>query len=142
MKKYKFPVLLLAFILMNVFTMGQTVESKSMNYVPSSKMENYLESPNIEGLMGSNFRSESVKVTSPKNTDQYTKNEKITFKWDECNSTGSLFLKIIDNAEKTVFEGSVSKSPYVLAKALPAGLYYWKLETEEDLLYVGKFMVK
>jgi hypothetical protein len=37
---------------------------------------------------------------------------------------------------------TVRGSRYVFSQKIPPGLYYWKLESKDELLFLGKFLVK
>jgi hypothetical protein len=99
---------------------------------------NFEPSPNLEGLVQNDFRSTSIEALSPvvgKVTSQ-----PITFKWK--NYDGPVTLKVLTNKEETVFTSTTEASNLTMKKNLIPGLYYWKLETDEELLFVGKFIVK
>lgn len=59
------------------------------------------------------------------------------FKWRGAFPE-TLFLKILDNRAREVFEGSLDngKLPPV---SLNPGLYYWQLQDENETLYTGRF---
>lgn len=99
---------------------------------------NFEPSPNLEGLVQNDFRSTSIEALSPvvgKVTSQ-----PITFKWK--NYDGLVTLKVLTNKEETVFTSTTEASNLTMKRNLVPGLYYWKLETDEELLFVGKFIVK
>jgi hypothetical protein len=106
----------------------------------SSKLlaENFEVSPNLEDLVQNQFRSSSIEAVSPvvgKVTDQ-----PIVFKWKDADSP--LTIKVLTNKELTIESAVVNGRQYTLKKNLTPGMYYWKLETEDELLFVGKFIVK
>jgi len=100
--------------------------------------ENFVESPNLEDLVHGQFRSSSISAVSPvvgKVTSQ-----PITFRWK--NYDEPITLKIMNNKEMVVTTSKVDGNSLTLKENLNPGLYYWKLETEDELLFVGKFIVK
>ena len=70
--------------------------------------------------------------------------DKIEFSWENCPS-GKLFLGLLSNENKEVMYREVyeTKSTVVTKDIhLKPGLYYWVLESEEDVLTIGKFFYK
>ena len=98
---------------------------------------NFTESPNLEDLVHNNFRSTSITVLSPI-VGKVTR-QPITFQWK--NHHDPVTLKVLNNKEILITSASVNGTQWTLEKNLQPGLYYWKLESDEDLLYVGKFIV-
>jgi len=100
--------------------------------------DNFVVSPNLENLVNAHSRSLSIQVLSPLNGENFK--EKILFLW-KANADERLTLKVLSNKERTLHTISVRGSRYVFSKKIPAGLYYWKLESKDELLYLGKFLV-
>ncbi len=92
----------------------------------------------LESLLEGETRSAGLVVRAPQNGS--TMREEITFEW-QAATIDTLRLQILNNREEVVFEASVSAGPFIFRKKLLPGLYYWKLATVEELLYVGKFLV-
>jgi hypothetical protein len=65
----------------------------------------------------------------------------ILFVW-KTQESGPFTVKILSNTEKVSKSMRVEKSRLLFTGKLNPGLYYWKLECKDELLYVGKFMVK
>lgn len=109
------------------------------NYISA----NFKESQNLESLVGVKYRdNEIIKIISPENGKVFRVNEVITFKW-EIQPNKLLILKIFNNKEKIVFnEDDINENVFEFKNNLPQGIYYWKLETEDDLYYTGKFLIK
>ncbi len=109
---------------------------------PANRATAFIANPTLESMIGDNYRSSIYQVFSPKNN--VIVNGDIHFRWRNLNSELALTLKIFDN-DNMLFKNiqyDVKGSGFVFKEKLPPGLYYWKLETAEDLLYVGKFIVK
>jgi hypothetical protein len=71
--------------------------------------------------------------------------DKIEFAWENVPATGKLFLGLLSNDNKEVFYKEVSGTKTTLHPKdilLKPGLSYWVLESEEDVLTVGKFYFK
>ncbi len=89
-------------------------------------------------MINSQFRNETIKVNSPANNSTLIDN--IIFAWESFTDKPSQ-LKILSNHNEVIFEYTIQTNQFVLKEILPPGLYYWKLENQTDLLYVGKFFI-
>ena len=102
---------------------------------------NATESPTLERLLDQYQRAGSIEVVSPP-IGASVENE-IVFAW-QGGAGGKLAIKILNNREEEVQNFAPVENRFVFRKvkqALSPGLYYWKLEDENDLIYVGKFFV-
>ena len=101
--------------------------------------DNFAVLPSLEDLVKTEYRSSTVEIQSPAlNADV---GESIAFKW--AHAPGKhVILKILNNAGKEVNLVRTEKNTYVFGGMLKPGLYYWKLESEDELLFVGKFQKK
>ena len=95
-------------------------------------------SPNLDDLVHSEFRSETIEVLTPET--EAIVHSPITFRWKEYPRP--VILKVLNNREMTVLTTNVKRNRFVSTKSFPEGLYYWKLEDNGELLFVGKFFVK
>ncbi len=100
---------------------------------------NYVESPNLQGLVGRSFRSGDIKILAPAVGE--VMHDSLAFGWD-TQAPPPFVLRIVNNREDSVLTRSLGDSHFVLRQKLEPGLYYWKLESRDQLLYVGKFFVK
>ncbi|HTR80488.1 MAG TPA: hypothetical protein VMM58_02585 [Bacteroidota bacterium] len=96
-------------------------------------------SPTLENLVNSVARSPMIKIISPKNGSNVDRS--IKFIW-QSTQKGPYTIKILSNREKTIYNATSLNSQWTFNEKLEPGLYYWKLENKEDLLFVGKFFVK
>lgn len=96
-------------------------------------------SHNLEDLVNAELRSPSVTILTPANNS--IPKGPILFSWQR-GEAGPLTLKILSNTEKILYSSKTEKSRLLLKEKLHPGLYYWKLESKDELLYVGKFLVK
>jgi hypothetical protein len=98
-----------------------------------------LVNPYLEELVRGTLRSASVRVISPPN--DAVVDSVVEFAWEGPDVT-PLTVRVLDVDGKTVFEQAASGNLLRWLHRLPAGVYYWKLESEEDLVFVGKFSVR
>jgi hypothetical protein len=101
--------------------------------------DNFSESPNLENLVNSASRSELPLVVSPKNNAVVS--QEILFEW-KVQEGGLVSVTILSNKEDVLKNVKLKQSKFLFSGKLNPGLYYWKLEREDELLYVGKFFVK
>lgn len=102
---------------------------------------NFTPSDNLESLIGEIVRSDNLEIISPNENISVRPGEQINFSWS-TSLEEALFLIIVDNEENEIQEIEIDSSNYTYIVNQEPGLYYWKLESEEDLLYVGKFKVE
>lgn len=96
----------------------------------------YEPSPYLEEWITKNVRS----VSSPRPGDKFY-NEDIDFKW-EITGNENVSIEIIDNHEEEIFSGSSGNKSSITIRSTTfpqSGLYYWRIENEDEVLYVGKF---
>ncbi len=100
----------------------------------------FVEAGDLENLISQQYRTgESVDVLSPEKDKIFS--GEVVFEW-KSESGQKLQVKVLDNNEKVITESESSANTFVLKADelnLQTGLYYWKLESPTDLLYVGKF---
>ena len=106
--------------------------------VADSQNKNFTINPNLEYMINSQFRNETIKVNSPANNSTLINN--IIFSWESFTAK-PIQLKILSNRNEVLFEYTIQTNQFVLKEILFPGLYYWKLENQTDLLYVGKFFI-
>lgn len=104
-------------------------------------------SPYYEEWINENLRSGSIlieKVISPKNNDKYS-NQPVLFKW-QMKENIPVNLVIMNNDEDVIFSTRVPSNSfpeYSLSLSQndfdKSGLYYWRIEDEIEVLYLGKF---
>jgi len=104
----------------------------------NEKRDAFAVNPNLESMVGSRSRGLVIEVYSPPN--HVSLSQEITFSWKEF-SREPLSLTIVNNRNETIFKNPVSGGAFQFQTALPSGCYYWKLESTNELYYVGKFFV-
>lgn len=100
--------------------------------------DNFSVSLNMEDLVQTQFRSLSVEVITP-DVGEVVR-QPVQFKWKGIGEP--LTIKILSNKERTLLSIPVANNSYTAQKKFAPGLYYWKLETKDELIYVGKFLVR
>lgn len=121
-----------------------TVETNGKQAVPGKTVLppfNFRVNPNLESMIGTRYRSASIQVFSPADNLTAYVGSDIVFSW-KLAAQGAVTLKIIDNMDEETYEYEVTGGRFILKERLSPGLYYWKLEDHQDLLYIGKFFVK
>ncbi|MFA6468231.1 MAG: hypothetical protein WCW35_04980 [Bacteroidota bacterium] len=119
-------------------TLAEEIEKPSPKTTSDQYAMNFTPSPNLDDLVQSEFRSEAITVISPEIGAIVA--PPITFRWKSYGAP--VKIKVLSNKEVTVLTSIVNANSFVTAKPFAPGLYYWKLEANDDLLFVGKFFVK
>lgn len=120
-----------------------TLESPELNEENKEQNEaqflaSFIPNEEMESLVGTVYRSELIKINEPKNNASFGKGQEILFIWENNNSVK---LTIFDNEENIILEKDNAISPFTSNNHLNPGLYYWRLETEQDFLHLGRFEV-
>lgn len=101
----------------------------------------FAESPGMEVLVDGAFRSSGVEGVVPRNGARVRPGTTFSWTWDGGGSR-SAELIILNNREAVLRSVKIATEAYVLRDTLPAGIYYWKLIGEGELLHAGKFFVR
>lgn len=98
----------------------------------------YSPSDIYEPMVGSYLRSVAVEVVAPKVGDTL-KGKMVIFEWK--NGTQDYTLKLYNNKgmQQAVFKSATT--PFQTSLPVSNGLYYWTLESSEELIYIGKIYV-
>lgn len=117
-----------------------TAEKKQSPPKPPSNLfaANFEPSPNLEDLVQNEFRSSMIEIVSPKNGTVVP--QPVILQWK--NSGQKITVRVVNNKEVTIASVTMHGDRYTVKKKISPGLYYWKLETDSELLFVGKFLVK
>ena len=107
---------------------------------------NYEKSPVFETFMESGKRSAEFKIIAPDTSAIFKTKEKIKFEWltDSKEVFQLKILQFINKSNAILYEFNVvsNTNNFVLKENLKPGRYYWKLETDNDVLHIGYFIVK
>lgn len=98
------------------------------NFVPSAQME---------ALLADAVRGDNLELISPVQQTVFQSEENILFEWAGTIEE-ALFLQIENNKGEEVYQTTLSALRFNYKPDLPPGLYYWRLESEEDLLMLGR----
>jgi hypothetical protein len=103
------------------------------------KDSRYRINPSLENMIGSQLRSHRIEVLEPPNNSVLK--GRILFSWKKDLSKPHT-IKIVNNRNDVLYTYKISGKAFQFNESLPNGLYYWKLEDENELLHVGKFFIK
>jgi len=103
-------------------------------YEPNKKAEQLIDS------FLANSRGENIEVITP--LEIYSKiNKSITFEWKNLDNI-ELTIEIYNNKMKIIEDAEIIGNNYTLEN-ISIGLYYWKLfNSDFDLLFFGKIIIK
>jgi len=122
-------------------------EQKESELLASLTGPEFDANPYYEEWINDNVRSGNIlvdKVILPKNSDKYL-NQPVLFKWLMTENI-PVNLVIMNNNDDLIFTSKVSADnfpEYLFSvnqnEFKKSGLYYWRLEDEIEVLYLGKF---
>jgi hypothetical protein len=108
---------------------------------------NFKTNPYMEEWINESTRSGSEiidTIFSPKIGEKFN-NENVIFKW-KMNRETTVFLKVLSNLEEEIVSivPEIMQSQIITVEAGPdvfnkSGLYYWRIEDRNEVLFVGKF---
>lgn len=109
--------------------------------VSNNKGENveFKTSPFYENLLNQNLRASTISNVFPKNGASVKKGDFLSW---QSQTEKEWIVKIYNYKEFKVAEYHSNENRVKLSKPLSPGIYYWRLEDENELLYLGKFVVK
>ena len=103
--------------------------------------EEYKLSPIITSMLGSTTRSDYIKIQQPKDSTYFKIGQHISFAW-KSELSEEIKLTIFNNTDELIFESDVLKEEtYNLTKILKPGVYYWKIESIDDMHHLGVFFI-
>lgn len=105
----------------------------------SHPVDHFKPLPYLEEIITDVYRSDSIRLISP--AIGAVCDHEITFQW-EGTAGETVSLIILNNLGEEQYRETTSDQQWVCNKNLSPGLYYWKLETEDELLKVGKFLIR
>jgi hypothetical protein len=96
----------------------------------------------FENMIGSTRHSGYFRMNAPRIGYKYGKKMDIHFEWTLAENE-EIELKIMDNTGESVHEsGLIQNNSYVLnSGTLLSGLYYFIVKKNDDILFIGKFVV-
>lgn len=133
--KYAISVAAVVIIIPTLFVITNLIKH------PQLTINTFSNNPGLDHFVNEKFRSESLMILSPINDKEFTREENIIFNW-KGKANLNLTLNILSNEEELIYSFSMIENHYNLQDELQRGLYYWQLETEDDLLFTGKFYIR
>jgi hypothetical protein len=121
----------------------QLIEKESIIQTESDSklvVNNFNESAYFESLIG-NFRSYDLTVISPTHNEEFVHEDNISFSWEESSQPESNYLLSIFNSHETLILQTPIENNFALIEELQPGLYYWKIEYKDKLMYFNKFRI-
>jgi hypothetical protein len=99
------------------------------------------ENPMLEKRVSLTHFNGDVVIVTPKIGSEFLNGGDITFKWKTAVRRHFL-IQVLNNRGRTVFEKDTYNTGLRMHTPLPPGIYYWKLRTEKETLFCGKFFIK
>jgi len=126
---------------------GKTDRNTDIIKTPRQKENQYTEQyagafkalPYMEAAIEDKLRGEYIQIVSPADSLRFKPGETITFNW-MSDVHEQLTLVIKDNKGRILKEKTV-QSPYKTKDLKIPGLYYWQLNTADEMAYCGKFYI-
>jgi len=101
------------------------------NFTPSSEWDD---------MVGEVVRSNDFEIIAPKLNEAFKPNTKVSFQWK--GKSEQRYVVVLNNVGDQTHKVLVLSNEIDLDLHLNPGVYYWKLENDEDLLHVGKFTIE
>ncbi|MBX2872996.1 MAG: hypothetical protein KTR30_12870 [Saprospiraceae bacterium] len=102
---------------------------------------NFVPSESMELLLADQLRSSSVELVSPVNEKVQNWKSGIDFQWAGIAEVG-LSIHLENNLGERIYEQPIVGRRHNVQMELEPGIYYWRLESEEDLLMVGRLVLE
>lgn len=114
-------------------------ETISENYIS----EHFTEFPALESAVNEITRDNDLTIIhTPEVGEIISQDRFVKFEW-KTSKYALNKIKIINNKGEEIYSSKMlSSNSYLLNRKLSPGLYYWKLEEEDEVIYVGKFIIK
>ncbi len=106
-----------------------------LNLTSSFFSNNIVLNEELESLVGLNFRASNINLLEPLFVDELS--ESVVFKLNEI-PTEDIYLYILDSAENILIEEKFTSKELEVKIHQNIKLIYWKIESNDDLLFVGK----
>ena len=104
---------------------------------------NFVADETLDGLIGMAVRGGELNVLNPANDTTLLVGENINFAWQyQSTDPSSLTFILLNNRGEILTSTTTASSNYQASSSFEPGLYYWKLETEDDLIHVGRFFIR
>lgn len=121
------------FVFLALFWIKQYESNDKTKFMPDSTLEYFIKSSYRSGIG-------ELNVITP-NICEEIETKTIRFQWD-YDQSDPLTITVVNNEQKVMASRDCDSDGITLDNTFPDGLYYWKLETDKDLIYIGKFIVE
>ena len=120
--------------------------SKTTTPVPTRDVRdlyaaNFVPSESMELLLADQLRSTGLEVVEPVNESVKNWKNGIDFRWTGIEEVG-LSIQLENNRGEQLYEQTIEGLAHKVELDLEPGIYYWRLESEEDLLMVGRLVLE
>ena len=86
-------------------------------------------------------RSYKIKILAPSANEIFKTTDTLVFKWELLSNDVFVRFKFLNSNGKSLIDEEGLKNTFrITTKVLP-GIYYWQLETAEEILYIGNIVV-
>lgn len=109
-------------------------------YYSLSDKADYTTNKILEPMVGQIFRVSDFKLIKPSVFSEI-RQFPLEFSW-VLKQDQTVDFYILSNKNQELIHYKLDKKQSVIIEDLEKGLYYWKLELNSDLLFLGKFIVK
>ncbi len=125
---------------------GTENPTKSTTPVPESDVRdlyaaNFVPSESMELLLADQLRSTGLELVSPGNEKVQNWEGGIDFQWAGVSGEG-LSIQLENNRGDRLYEQPIVGLTHTIQIELEPGIYYWRLESEEDLLMLGRLVLE
>ncbi|REL38392.1 hypothetical protein DYD21_00080 [Rhodohalobacter sp. SW132] len=141
-----FPTLKAVAVILMTVMLGTLIAYFSGQVDPNDSdpvREDYSENfePNVffESLTGQTTRSDELEILEPELDAE--KQNGMNFRW-AAEQDENFSLIILSNRGDEIIRADSLHDSFRLEQDLVPGLYYWRLETGDELMYVGRFTVR
>ncbi len=102
--------------------------------------QNFESNPFYESLVGQTLRTgvNGAEIISPDIDEEL--NLPVTFEWTGMEEM-TLHFQLLNNRAEAIYTETVTGFGITYDEPLDPGLYYWRLETDDQLIHVGRFTV-
>jgi hypothetical protein len=99
------------------------------------------ENPMLEKRVSLTHFNGDLEIIAPKIGTSFNGDDDILFEW-KTSKWKHFSLQVLNNRCQTVFERDTYITRVRLTTPLSPGIYYWRLRTEKEMLFSGKFFVR
>lgn len=110
------------------------------NQQPQQLAANMVPNEELDAMVATVYRSGDFYVMTPRVDIGIKKGLKVRFNWSGFQQI-YLTIRVFNNEGEELHKGGSDDNYAEWDPTVPPGLYYWKLESPDDLLHVGRFRI-